>query len=108
MLAVVVLWAAAPALACLIATPCHDCCHAMMMDCDSAATSAAHTCCQLHSSNAAVPVGSVVAPELQAGPAQALASAVLPDLAGLAGSKPASFKAPPPRSPLGASTILRI
>jgi hypothetical protein len=108
MLAIVALWAAAPALACITAAPCHSCCRAMMMDCDSATMSAADPCCQLHTSGTAVPRGRVVAPEPQLGAVQTLASVLPPDLDRLAGQSPLSFKAPPPRSPSGSGTILRI
>jgi hypothetical protein len=108
MLAVVALWAVAPALACLAVAPCHSCCRDMMMDCDSTAMDAAQPCCQLQSSNVPVPATSVIAPELQTGLIRPLASAVLPDLDGLASPKSAIAEAPPPRSLSGASTILRI
>jgi hypothetical protein len=106
-LAIVALWAAGPVLAWLTPAPCHSCCRAMMMDCDSA-MSAAHPCCQLHSSGAAVPQGRVVAPEPQIGTVQSFASALPPDLDGLDGQSTISSKAPPPRSQLGSSTVLRI
>ena len=108
MLAIVALWAAGPALACITPAPCHSCCRAMMMDCDSATMSAAHPCCQLDSSGTAVPQGRVVAPAPQIGAVQSLASALPPDLDRLAGQSPLSSKAPPPRSQSGAGTILRI
>ena len=57
MLAIVVLWAAGPALAFITPAPCHSCCRAMMMDCDPATMSAAHPCCQLDSSGTAIPRG---------------------------------------------------
>src|ERR1700733_5839609 len=110
MLAIVALWAAGPALACVTPVPCHSCCRAMTMDCDSATMSSAHpcSCCQLDSSGTGVPQGRVVAPEPQIGAVQSLASALPPDLDRLAGQSPLSGKAPPPRSQAGASTILRI
>jgi hypothetical protein len=108
MLAIVALWAAAPVLACLTPAPCHSCCRAMMMDCDTATMSAAHPCCQLHSSGTAVPWGRVVAPEPQIGAVQLFGSALPPDLDRLAGQSPVSSKTPPPRSQSGAGTILRI
>jgi hypothetical protein len=69
---------------------------------------AAHPCCHLQGSGAAVPVGSAVAPEHQASPQFALAATALLGLSSLTGQTPDSVKAPPPRSPSGASTILRI
>jgi len=108
MLAVVALWAAAPALACMTSAPCHSCCRATMMDCDSATMSAAHPCCQLHSSGTAEPQSRVVMSEPQIGAAQSFVSALPPDLDRIAGQCPISTKAPPSRSQSGASTILRI
>jgi hypothetical protein len=108
MLAIVALVAVGPALACIMPAPCHSCCSAMMMDCDTATMSAAQPCCQLHSSGAAVPLGRVVAPVPQLGAVQLFASALPPDLDRLARQSPLSSKAPPPRSQSGAGTILRI
>src|SRR5580658_1230573 len=97
MLAIVALWAAAPALACMTPAPCHPCCRAMMIDCDSAAISAVHPCCQLHSSGTALPQGRAVAPEPQTGAIQSIAFALPPDLDCLAGQSPLSTIVPPPR-----------
>ena len=108
MLAILALWAAGPALAFITPAPCHSCCHGMMMDCDSAMMSAARPCCQLNSSGTAVLQGRVVAPKSQIGAVQSFASALPPNLDSLTGQRPLSSKAPPPRSPSGASTILRI
>lgn len=108
MLAVVVLWAAAPALACLTPVPCHSCCHAMAMDCDSAVTSAVHPCCQLQGSGAAVPMNSAIAPEQATGLHQTMASSASIALSGLASQTPGSAKTPPLRSLSGTATILRI
>jgi hypothetical protein len=106
MLAVVILWAAAPALACLMPADCHSCCHAM--DCDSVVMSAAHSCCQVHGSSADVPGVSAIAPGHRAGPQHAMISTVPSLLTGLSGQTPGSAKALPPRSHSGARTILRI
>lgn len=108
MLAIVALWAAGPALACFAPAPCHQCCRAMMTDCDSATVTAAHPCCQLHSPGTAVPKGRVVAPEPQIGAVQSFASAIPPDLDRLGGQSPRFSMAPLPRSLTGARTILRI
>lgn len=107
MLAVVALWAAAPAFACLAPAPCH-CCRGMMMNCDSAAMISAQPCCQLHNQNSAIPPKGAAAPELQFGPARVLALAALPDSGDPSGQRSGSAKPPPPLSLLGASTILRI
>jgi hypothetical protein len=108
MLAIVALCAAAPVLACVTLVPCHSCCRAMMMDCDSETMSAAHPCCQLHSSGTVVPRGRVVTPEPQLGAVQSHASALPPDLDRLAGQSSFFSNAPPPRSQSGASIVLRI
>src|SRR5580692_7467281 len=92
MLAILALWAAGPALACITAAPCHSCCRAMLTDCDAAA-SASYPCCQLHSSGTALPRGRVVAPAPQVGAAQPLGSALPPDLDCLAGQSVLSSKA---------------
>jgi len=107
MLAVVALWVAAPALACFAPAPCHQCCRAMMTDCDSAMI-AAHPCCRLQSSNSAIPPGRAAATDFSSGPTQALVSVNLPDLSALTEQGLGSSKAPPPRSLSGASSILRI
>ncbi len=108
MLAIVALWAAGPAFACLTHTPCHSCCRAMMTDCDSATMSAAHPCCQIDSSGTAIPQSRMVAPTPQVGSVQSFASALSPDLDRLADQSPLSSKDPPPRSQSVAGTILRI
>jgi hypothetical protein len=108
MLAGVVLWAATPALASLIPAQCRSCCQVMAMECDSAVMNAAHPCCQLQSSSAAVPLGIIVAPKPQADMQHTMATTVLPALSGVAIQTPESDNAPPHRSLSGASTILRI
>jgi hypothetical protein len=107
LLAVVVLWTAAPALACFTSAPCHRCCRAMMTDCDSA-TIGAQPCCQLQSSDSAIPSGRDATTEVSSGGSQMLVLVDLPDLSGAAVLEQVPSKAPPPRLPSGASTILRI
>src|SRR5579872_1480353 len=108
MLAVVALWATAPALACLTAAPCHRCCNAMATDCSSAVMSTAHPCCELHGSVTDVPVSSVSTVEHYLGLQHTMICAVLPAFGGPVGPTSGWAKADPPRSPSGASTILRI
>ncbi|MGD0730812.1 MAG: hypothetical protein ABR956_06085 [Terracidiphilus sp.] len=108
MLAVVAPWAAAPALACFTPVPCHSCCRAMMTDCDSAAMSDAHPCCQLQPSGTAEPQGGVVAPARPLGAVQSFVSALPSDINRPAGQILFSSKAPPPPLQSGAGTILRI
>ena len=106
-LAVVVLWAVSPALACLAVAPCHQCCRAMMTDCDTA-TMGAQPCCTMQSSNTAVPTDRDATTEVSAGALQTLVLVDLPDLSGAAVLERIPSKAPPPRLPSGANTILRI
>lgn len=51
LLAVAVLWAAAPAFACLAPAQPHACCARMMRHCDPATMNAGMACCQAHSQN---------------------------------------------------------
>lgn len=108
MLASVVLWAAVPVIVSLTPMTCHSCCQAMAMECDAAATNAAHACCRLEIPESAAPAAGAVAPEFQIGPVRAPVSHVAFEPGDLAGQTPGSSEAPPPRSLLGASTILRI
>lgn len=108
MLAVMALWAVAPALACLKAAPCHSCCRAIMTDCGMATVGASRSCCQLHSASNAVPPARAVTPKPLGGPELGLAVAVLPDPGDLAAPQRNAASALPPRSQSGGSTILRI
>lgn len=108
MLAVVALWSAAPVFACLTLGSCHACCRAMKMDSGATAMGSGGSCCPSLSPNTTVPAVNPVAPELQMDPVQAIASVKLPDIVDLSGQRLISAKAPPPRSLLGASSILRI
>src|SRR5215469_9089331 len=51
LLMVAVLWAAAPAFACLAPAQPHACCARMMRNCDPATMNAGMTCCQARSQN---------------------------------------------------------
>lgn len=106
-LAVVVLWAATPALACLTPVAHHSCCQGMaMQNCGSAVMMHCGDCCSVQPGNAPLPPGSaidhVVGSVTAAAPA---VMAVLPaagDAALLASETPL-----PPGSP-GVGSILRI
>jgi hypothetical protein len=54
LLAVVVLWAATPTLACLLPAAQHGCCHGMTQHCGSTAKSGT-ACCQAHQSDPGTP-----------------------------------------------------
>lgn len=107
LLAIVALWVVAPAIVCLAPAPCHQCCRAMMVDCDSAML-LSHPCCQLRNSNPAILPDRATVTDFSSGATQALASISLPDLSVLTGQSTGPSKAPPPRSLSGASSILRI
>jgi len=53
--AAVVLWACAPAFACLLPVGQHACCQGTMLGCTASAMSASSSCCQVHSSNTNLP-----------------------------------------------------
>lgn len=63
MLAVVVLWTAMPALACVLAPTHHACCRDMAQECSSSAMNSGGACCQIHPSDSAVSVLITSAPE---------------------------------------------
>jgi hypothetical protein len=66
MLAVVVLWTALPASACLLAshtTGQPDCCRGMAREFDSPSMCANHSCCQAERQNAAVATAPLYSPE---------------------------------------------
>lgn len=55
MLAIVVLWAAIPGLACLAPAPRHACCTQMMQDCGPSMAMADHACCKVQSQDPNTP-----------------------------------------------------
>jgi hypothetical protein len=113
MLVIVVLWAAMPAMACLVPmramTPAeHDCCLKMAQECGSATMPSSHSCCQGQRRDTAVsptPLYSATRP---------FDVAIVPQVSMLVVvNLPVSFpvpalEAPPPESSPGASSILRI
>lgn len=111
MLAVVVLWTAMPASACLLAMhPAGQpaCCRGMAQECGATAMGASDSCCQAHPQNAAVtPV-----PPYTLQHSQKLA--FVPHLSGLqlnasSGAEcRTAFEAPPPKFPPGGAFALRI
>jgi hypothetical protein len=60
MVMVVVLWTVAPALACLKVSAQPDCCHGMMQGCDDPAAMESMACCQVRTSDPAVPPSSAI------------------------------------------------
>lgn len=111
MLLIVALWAAIPALACFASAPCHPCCragHMMQMDCGAATMSAGHSCCDLNSPSTPAPSEQTATTSMASAAMQPLASVSYFVPFGLAGQELRPTAAPPPRSLLGSSTILRI
>jgi len=111
MLAVVVLWTAMPASACLLAAQATGqpaCCRGMEAGCDAPSAPANASCCQTPRQNTAVAPAPLYSPHHS----QKLASAPLP--AGL--QLPAfsgvthrnAFETPPPKFPPGGAFALRI
>ena len=111
MLAVVVLWTAIPASACLLAehsTGQPDCCRGMARAFDSSSMCADGLCCQDHQQHAVVATVPLYSPELS----QKLA--VVPQQAGLqlrafpGATHRNAFEAPPLKFPPGGAFALRI
>jgi hypothetical protein len=111
MLAVVVLWAAAPASACLLGTR-HSsqpaCCRAMAKDCETPAMGADSSCCQIHGKTPAVtPVpqySPVQSQELAYGPHQAGEESPANPGSGYRNA----LETPPPKFPPGGAFALRL
>ena len=108
LLAVVALWAATPAFACLSLRSSHRCCRQMPADCGMALMGAHSPCCTLN------PLPASSNPETATGPVTQNSMAVVA-AAGLTAPLPAAEVplsqtafTPPPRPLSGASQILRI
>ncbi len=112
LLAIVVVGAASPAVACLLPTASmspaeHECCQKMAHQCGSSIMPASHTCCQ------AQPDHTVVSPATYSA-TRPFSMAVLPHAASqiLAAAvfvlETATGETPPPGSASGCSSILRI
>jgi hypothetical protein len=111
MLAVAVLWAAAPASACLFGTRNSSqpvCCRAMAKDCGTPTMGADGSCCQIHGKAPAVtpvpPSSPVQSQELAFVPHQ---TAIEPPAAPGSGYRNA-LESPPPKFPPGGAFALRI
>ena len=113
MLVITVLWAATPAIACLV--PMHqmtkaeyDCCLKMAQECGSSMMPSNHSCCHGHQRDTAV------SPVAKYSPTRPFDVAIVPQTAILLISHPSvslnvpPLEAPPPESSLGSSSILRI
>jgi hypothetical protein len=113
MLVITVLWAATPAIACLIpmhqmTKAEHDCCMKMAQECGSSMMPSSHSCCQGHQRETAVSPASTYSPT------RPFDIAIVPQLSILlVASRPISLhvpamEAPPPESSPGSSGVLRI
>ena len=113
MLAITVLWAVTPAVACLLPTrPMtaeeHECCRKMAHQCGSSVMPSSHSCCQPNQGERAVgPVSTYP-------PTRSFAVAVVPQTAIVlinptsVATHLAALEAPPPEASPGCSSILRI
>jgi hypothetical protein len=77
MLAIVVLWAALPGLACFAPATQHECCQQMMQDCGSSRAMADPSCCKVHSSDPNLPPAQASRPEVTSQPVHIFDSAKL-------------------------------
>src|SRR5215469_2254486 len=113
MLVVTVLWAATPAIACLVpmhqmTKAEHDCCLKMAQECGSSMMPSSHSCCQGHQRDTAV------SPVATYSPTRPFDVAVIPQVSTLIVASPSvsfhiqALEAPPPESSPGRSAILRI
>jgi hypothetical protein len=107
LLALVALWAAKPAFACLTAVTPPSCCQGTMPGCDDSTTMANMTCCQSQSPENAIPAAmaaacSAPAVQMVTLPVDAVDSA---QAAGVIASVAGASPSPPPP---GFSSILRI
>lgn len=113
MLAVTVLWAATPAIACLVprhqmTKAEHDCCLKMAQECGSSMMPSSHSCCQGHQRETAV------SPVATYSPTRPFDVVIVPQISILLISNPSvsldvlALEAPPPESSPGCSSILRI
>lgn len=113
MLVVTVLWAATPAIACLVpmhrmTKAEHDCCMKMAQECGSSMMPSSHSCCQGHQHDTAV------SPVATYSPTRPFDVAIIPQVSILFVANPSlslhvvALEAPPPESSPGSSPVLRI
>lgn len=111
LLAVAVFWSALPLVACLLAGHAGGepaCCMPMAQDCPMQNADMNSPCCRTHSEDAAVVPEVPFAPEHVRIAALALHLAAGPILAGSADAIRFVWEAPPPDTPPGATSVLRI
>lgn len=111
MLVIALFWAAIPAMACLVGMHSQaqqSCCAEMNQHCSQAGTDANAPCCQLHGQDGSIATGLIPVQERQHW------LAIVPRWSGMQVSNltdvgtAVAFEAPPPRSLLAGSFILRI
>jgi hypothetical protein len=108
MLAIMVLWAALPGIACFASAPHHTCCRQMMQDCGPSMAMANPSCCKVHSSDSNIPPAQVSRPEGTSLPAHIFVTAKLPFTSPDV-SAASQISETPPGSPASSrNSILRI
>ena len=108
MLAIIVLWAALPGLACLAPAAHQDCCQQMMQDCGSSMAMTDPSCCKVHSSDPSMPPAQASRPEGNNVPAHIFLSLKF-ELAPLDEAKATPVAETPPRATASSHiSILRI
>ena len=108
MLVVVVLWAAAPAFACLAPSQPHACCrHMDMPDCDMSTMGAAASCCQVSTPDTSgAPAIRAITPRTLEIAHPTTSILLAPEIR--PGSRPVSIAETPPPHALTGSSVLRI
>src|SRR5215831_17728427 len=113
MLVITVLWAATPAIACLVpmhqmTKAEHDCCLKMAQECGSSMMPSSHSCCQGHQRDTAV------SPVATYSPTRPFDVAIVPQVSILLVASPSvllhivALESPPPESSPGCNSVLRI
>jgi len=110
---IAVLWAATPAIACLVPTrqmtPAeHECCLKMAQQCGSSVMPSSHSCCQGHRRDTAVSPVPTYPPNRPFALAIAAPSTIVPVDSALTLPLSPALEAPPPTSSPGGTSVLRI
>jgi Na+(H+)/acetate symporter ActP len=113
MLLITVLWAATPAIACLVpmhqmTKAEHDCCLKMAQECGSSMMPSSHSCCQGHDRDNAVSPVATYSPTRPFDVATVRQTAILLATSSSVPLKSLALEAPPPEASPGCSSILRI
>jgi len=113
MLVITVLWAATPAIACLVpmhkmTKAEHDCCMKMAQECGSSVMPSSHSCCQGHQRETAVSPVPTYPPNRPFALAVVPPSTIVPVDSALTSPLSPALEAPPPTSSPGCTSVLRI